>query len=125
LAPWQRRRVVELVNAGLHQQLRLSTLAEECRLSMSHFSRSFKQSFGVPAHRYVIHCRVEFAKSLLKSSSTPLAEIALRSGFSDQAAFSRTFGALVGTSPKRWLNEYKSGRSDTAALAPKDSGASC
>jgi AraC family transcriptional regulator len=116
---------VELVNAGLHQQLRLSTLAEECRLSMSHFSRSFKQSFGVPAHRYVIHCRVEFAKSLLKSSSTPLAEIALRSGFSDQAAFSRTFGALVGTSPKRWLNEYKSGRSDTAALAPKDSGASC
>jgi AraC family transcriptional regulator len=110
LVPWQRRRVVELVNAGLHQQLRLSTLAEECRLSMSHFSRSFKQSFGVPPHRYVIHCRVEFAKSLLTSSSMPLAEIALRSGFSDQAAFSRTFGALVGTSPRRWLNEYKSGR---------------
>jgi AraC family transcriptional regulator len=111
LAPWQRRRVVEIVNAGMHRQLRLSTLAEECRLSVSHFSRSFKQSFGVPAHRYLIHCRVEFAKSLLKNSSMPLAQIALRSGFSDQAAFSRTFGALVGTSPKRWLNEYRAGRS--------------
>src|SRR5580692_3283825 len=32
LAPWQRRRVVEIVNAGLDRQLRLSTLAEECRL---------------------------------------------------------------------------------------------
>jgi AraC family transcriptional regulator len=116
LAPWQRQRVVEIVNAGLHRQLRLSTLAEECRLSVSHFSRAFKQSFGVPAHRYLIHCRVEFAKSLLKSSSMPLAEIALRSGFSDQAAFSRTFGALVGTTPKRWLNEYRAGRSLSSCL---------
>jgi AraC family transcriptional regulator len=114
LAPWQRRRVVELVNTGLNQVLRLSTLAEECRLSMSHFSRSFKQSFGVPPHRYVIHCRVELAKSLLKTSELSLAEIALRSGFCDQAAFSRTFAALVGTSPKRWLNEHKSTR-----VAPK------
>jgi len=107
LAPWQRRRVMELVDAELHHALRLSTLAEECGLSVRHFSRSFRQSFGVPAHRYVMQCRVEFAKSLLKSSATPLAEIAVRCGFSDQAAFSRTFGALVGTSPKRWRNEYK------------------
>jgi AraC family transcriptional regulator len=116
LAPWQRQRVAEIVNAGLHRQLRLSTLAAECRLSVSHFSRSFKQSFGVPAHRYLIHCRVEFAKSLLKNASMPLAEIALRCGFSDQAAFSRTFGALVGTSPKRWLNEYRAGRSLSSRL---------
>jgi AraC family transcriptional regulator len=111
LVPWQQRRVMELIDAGLHQALRLSTLAEACGLSVSHFCRSFKQSFGVPAHRYVIQCRVKLAKSLLKNSSMPLAEIALQSGFSDQAAFSRAFSALVGTSPKRWLNEYKSGRS--------------
>jgi AraC family transcriptional regulator len=110
LVPWQQRRVMERIDAGLHHALRLSTLAEACGLSVSHFCRSFKQSFGVPAHRYVIQCRVKLAKSLLKNSSMPLAEIALRSGFSDQAAFSRAFSALVGTSPKRWLNEYKSGR---------------
>jgi AraC family transcriptional regulator len=110
LAPWQKRRTMELVDAGLHQPLRLSTLAAECRLSVSHFCRCFKQSFGVPAHRYVIQRRVEFAKSLLRDSSMPLAEIALRSGFNDQAAFSRAFRAIVGTSPKRWLNEFISCR---------------
>ena len=111
LAAWQKRRVIEIVDAELHGDLRLPTLAKECGLSVSHFCRSFKQSFGVPAHRYMIQCRVELGKSLLKNSSMPLAEIALRSGFSDQAAFSRAFSALVGTSPKRWLNEYKSSRS--------------
>jgi AraC family transcriptional regulator len=114
LALWQQRRVMELIDIGLQEELRLSTLAKECGLSVSHFSRSFKRSFGTPVHRYLIHRRVEFAKSLLKSSSTmPLAEIALRSGFSDQAAFSRTFSALVGTSPKRWLNECRCRRSSS------------
>jgi AraC family transcriptional regulator len=118
LAPWQRRRVEEFIDAGLHQPLRLSTLAKECGLSVSYFTRAFKQSFGEPAHRYVMRRRVEFTKFLLKNSSMALGEIALRSGFCDQAAFSRTFKALVGTSPKQWLNEYRSARSSADEYAP-------
>lgn len=107
LAAWQKRRVTEIVHAELHGDLRLPTLANECGLSISHFCRAFKQSFGVSAHRYVIHRRIEYAKFLLKTTSNSLAEIALQSGFCDQAAFSRTFGRLAGTSPRRWLNEQK------------------
>jgi AraC-like DNA-binding protein len=110
LAAWQKRRIIEMVDADLHGDLRLPTLAMECGLSVSHLCRSFKQSFGISVHRYVIHRRIAFAKSLLKNSSIPLAEVALRSGFSDQAAFSRTFARLVGTSPRRWLNEHKLAR---------------
>ena len=105
LAPWQKRRMMELIDSNLDGELRLSYLAEECGLSVSYFSRSFKRSFGVPVHRYLIARRVDRAKFLLKSSSAPLSCIALDSGFSDQAAFSRAFRAVVGTSPKRWLNE--------------------
>jgi AraC-like DNA-binding protein len=106
LAPWQKRRLMELIDDNLVGKLRLSYLAEECGLSVSHFCRSFKRSFGVPVHRYLIARRVDRAKFLLRSSSAPLSEIALESGFSDQAAFSRTFRAFVGTSPLRWLNEH-------------------
>jgi len=106
LAPWQKRRLMELIDGNLDGELRLSYLAEECGLSVSHFSRSFKRSFGVPVHRYLIARRVDRAKFLLRSSSAPLSEIALESGFSDQAAFSRMFRAFVGTSPKRWLKEH-------------------
>jgi AraC family transcriptional regulator len=97
---------MELIDSNPDGELRLSYLAEECGLSVSYFCRSFKRSFGVPVHRYLIARRVDRAKFLLRSSSAPLSEIALESGFSDQAAFSRTFRAVVGTSPLRWLNEH-------------------
>jgi AraC family transcriptional regulator len=105
LAPWQTRRVTELLHEHLDGQLRLSTLASACGLSVSHFARSFKISFGAPVHRYLISQRLESAKDLLLHSNKSLSDIALQAGFSDQAAFSRTFSALVGTTPGRWRRE--------------------
>jgi len=105
LAPWQKRRVTELFREHLDGTLRLTTLADECGLSVSHFARSFRRTFGTSAHRYLIFQRVEMAKTLLSTSDHSLPEVALEAGFSDQAAFSRTFKALVGTSPGHWKRE--------------------
>jgi AraC family transcriptional regulator len=105
LAPWQTRRVTELLREHLDGELRLSTLAGACGLSVSHFARSFKISFGAPVHQYLISQRIESATDLLLHSNKSLSDIALHVGFSDQAAFSRTFSALVGTSPGRWRRE--------------------
>jgi AraC-like DNA-binding protein len=110
LAAWQRRRVTDAIHVGLHEELRLATLANQCGLSISHFCRAFRRSFGIPVHRYVIHRRIELAKFLLTHSSCSLAEISLQAGFCDQAAFSRTFGRLVGKPPRRWLAEQRSGK---------------
>jgi AraC family transcriptional regulator len=102
LAPWQMRRVRELIDQSAAGDLRLARLAAECGLSVSQFARSFKRSFGSPAHRYLMAHRVETAKALLLRSELPLAEIALRAGFSDQAALSRTFRGIAGTAPAKW-----------------------
>ena len=106
LAPWQARRARELLDQHLSGDLRLARLAQECGLSVSHFARSFKRSFGASVHRYLILQRVETAKALLRHSSCSLPEIALQSGFSDQPAFSRTFSALVGTPPAKWRSQH-------------------
>jgi AraC family transcriptional regulator len=105
LARWQMQRVRELIDANPGSDLRLGTLAQECGLSMSQFARSFKRSFGHSVHRYVILQRVESAKCLLQSSRLRLTDIAQQAGFSDQAAFSRTFHAVVGTTPSQWRAE--------------------
>ncbi len=102
LARWQMHRVRELIDADRSGDLRLATLAQECGLSTSQFARSFKRSFGQSVHRYVILQRVEAAKSLLRESRLRLTDIAQQAGFSDQAAFSRTFHGIVGATPTQW-----------------------
>jgi AraC-like DNA-binding protein len=105
LAAWQRQRAKELLREHLDGSLRLADLASECGLSMSHFARSFKVSFGMSSHRWLIRLRIEYAKDLLRHTGEPLAQIALRSGFGDQPAFSRTFQRIVGRSPGRWRRD--------------------
>ncbi len=105
LAPWQRRRVTELLDVHLDGEVKLATLAEECRLSVSHFSRAFRASFGTSAHRYLILQRVEKAKALLSETHNSLSEIASRAGFSDQATLTRTFRSVVGAPPGKWRRE--------------------
>ena len=105
LAPWQKRRVIDLFRQHLDGSLGLPTLAGECGLSVSHFARAFRQSFGTPPHHYLVLQRVERAKAILSGSTPALAEVAQQAGFSDQASFSRTFKAIVGTTPGQWRRQ--------------------
>ena len=106
LAPWQSRRVAELFDEHMDGDVKLETLASECGLSISHFARSFRKSFGTSAHRYLILKRVELAKALLSGTNKSLAEIAVQTGFSDQAALTRTFASVVGETPAKWRREH-------------------
>jgi AraC family transcriptional regulator len=109
LGPVQKRRATELLRENLSGRIRLSQLAAECGLSISHFARSFKASFGVSAHRWLVQRRVEHSQELLMHTRESLADIADQAGFADQAAFTRTFRQIVGISPGRWRRDYQSG----------------
>jgi AraC-like DNA-binding protein len=109
LGPLQKRRATELLSENLSGRIRLSQLAAECGLSISHFARSFKASFGVSAHRWLVQRRIERSQELLMHTGGSLADIADQAGFTDQAAFSRTFRQIVGISPGRWRRDYQGG----------------
>jgi AraC-like DNA-binding protein len=115
LAPWQRKRVQDLFRENLEGKLNLSALADECGLSVSHFARSFRRTFATSPHRYLILQRIAKAKELLTATSLSLVEVGLESGFSDQAAFSRTFKAVLGASPGKWQREVAHRRNAVAA----------
>jgi len=103
LAPWQVKRVAAHIEANLETSLHALELAAVTRLSVSHFSRAFKVSFGQSPHAYVMVRRTERAKSLILSDKQiPLAEVALSCGLSDQAHLSRVFRNIVGESPAAW-----------------------
>ncbi len=102
LAPWQQQRASELLYENMHGRIRLSDIARECGLSVSHFARSFKTSFGTSTHQWLIQHRIDHAKQLMSQTSMSLIEIAIQSGFNDQAAFTHTFHQVVGVSPGSW-----------------------
>ncbi|MFB9949113.1 helix-turn-helix transcriptional regulator [Rhizobium puerariae] len=102
LAPWQVKRVEGYIRSNIDGSVRTEDLAAASRLSVSHFSKAFKQSFGISPYAYVLNKRIARAKELLLSSDESLAQIALACGMSDQAHFSRLFRNLTGETPSRW-----------------------
>src|SRR5258707_7344334 len=90
---------------SLDGSIRLPTLARQCGLSVSHFARAFRQSFGTPPHHYLVRQRVECAKLLLSETNRALCEVAQQAGFADQPSFSRTFKAAVGLTPGQWRRQ--------------------
>ncbi len=102
LAEWQKKRIVDYIEANLDQPIMLATMAEIVRLSPYHFARAFKRSFGVPPHRYHMMRRIEATKILLGKTSVPVTEIAFRLGFSDTSAFTAGFRRITGRSPSEY-----------------------
>jgi AraC family transcriptional regulator len=91
LAPWAKRRCLELIQARLSEDISLDELAAEARLSPFHFSRMFKQSMGVPPRIYLTRLRVERACELLESTDLPVTEIAFQVGYSSNQVLARVF----------------------------------
>jgi AraC family transcriptional regulator len=99
LAGWQRKAVVQYLEENVARQIPLGTLAELARLSPFHFCRAFKQSFGMPPHRYHTHRRIERAKTLLARGTRSVTDIALDVGFSETSSFTAAFHKITGFTP--------------------------
>lgn len=105
LSGWRRKRVTDFIEDHLAEPVRLSTLATMVDLSPYHFVRAFRQSFGVPPHRYHIGRRIERAKALLAVPANSVTTIARGLGFAETSSFSATFRRFTGCSP----SEYRRG----------------
>jgi AraC family transcriptional regulator len=114
LAPWQVRRACERLESDLGGKTSLQQIASEFGLSVSHFSRAFRISTGLPPHQWLLRQRVSAAKQLMTVRDLPLSEIAISSGFADQSHFTRVFSSVVGISPGAWRREARGGANGEA-----------
>jgi len=107
LAPWQVRSATELMIERMGEDTSLAEPAAACGLSSSYFARAFRQSMGMPPHRWMLLQRVLRAKSLLRDDERSLSDIAAACGFADQSHFTRVFTGIVGASPGAWRKQVR------------------
>jgi AraC family transcriptional regulator len=105
LSPHQLRHTIDYINDNLSTHLSLNVLAAMLGMSPYYFERLFKQSVGQTPHQYILQCRIERAKQLLRTTQLPIMEIAFQVGCKNHSHFSKLFRKLTGISPRTYRNQ--------------------
>lgn len=105
-AAWLRR-VRDLLHDRFREpRLSLDQLAEVAGVHPVHLARAFRASYGASPGEYLRQVRVDWAAEQLRSTSRPLADIAIEAGFADQSHFTRVFRAVHGAPPGAWRKRF-------------------
>ncbi len=77
-------------------------IAGRLGLSYSHFRRLFRGRMRLAPHNFLLNCRMHSAAKALADPLRQVKEVALDSGFSDPAQFSKLFRKQIGLSPANY-----------------------
>jgi AraC family transcriptional regulator len=96
----QLKRVLSYIHDRIDDDLTLMKVAGVAGVSPSHFNLLFRQSVGVPVHRFVMRKRIERAVELLMGTQMPVCDIALKAGFANQSHLALRMRCSLGVTPK-------------------------
>lgn len=112
-------KIHSLMQARIHEQLDIDTMAASVNLSKFHFIKKYKDATGTTPINHFIQLKIERACHLLDISTKTIAEVAFMVGYEDAYYFSRIFRKVMGISPTQYRKlqvgawSYKSFKTDT------------
>lgn len=109
IADWRLRRAIDYMHAHLAENVSLRCVAGAAGLSVSHFTRAFRHTTGLPPHQYLLRLRIQQAKDLLAHSRMQITEVGFRCGFERSTHFATMFRRAVGMSPRAYRSARSSG----------------
>lgn len=107
LSSWQTQSAKKLLMDNLDRSITIATVAKECSLSRSHFSRAFRNTTGHSPRDWLQTARLARAKELLELTDFSVSHVGFECGFADQPHFTRTFAKKVGMTPAKWRVENR------------------
>lgn len=100
-------RVIDYIEANLHENLQLDKLASIAAFSTFHFHRIFRAITGEALYSFIQRLRLERAAGqLITNPQKTITTIAYDCGFSSSASFSRAFRHYFSTSPSQWKKSF-------------------
>jgi AraC-like DNA-binding protein len=106
-------RAKDLADHRYVEEIDVEDMARAAGLSRAHFSREFKQAFGVSPHAYLLTRRLERAASLLRTTDRTVIEICLDVGLQSVGSFTTSFKRAYGKTPA----QYRAAFPPASALA--------
>ncbi|WNW11603.1 AraC family transcriptional regulator [Pseudomonas sp. DTU_2021_1001937_2_SI_NGA_ILE_001] len=97
--PCSFERLLARVQANPQAQWSNSDMARLAGLGLSQLHLRFRERFATSPQAWLASVRLQRARQWLTESDLPIAEIALRSGYSDQAALTRAMSRVEGVTP--------------------------
>ena len=83
----------------------LSDLSRQLHCSERHFSRLFREEFGVPFRSRQIELRLQRARQLLANSNAKIINVAYDSGYRHLGLFNAMFKKRFGLTPSEWRQQ--------------------
>jgi AraC-like DNA-binding protein len=82
-------------------------MARAAGVSVSRLHGLFREELASSPHAWLLAHRIGRACEWLASTATPIAEIALRAGFSEQSALTRALRKATGMTPAAYRREHR------------------
>ncbi len=98
---------IAIIEQEYSSSLSLGEIALRLSVSKFHLSRIFKLYTGYSPYEYLIKCRLNHAKTLLKTSHLPVHEIACQTGFDSTSHFIKMFGRHEGVTPLKFRKFWR------------------
>ena len=94
------RRTMDTMERELHSRLSLTELARAVNLSVTHLTKLFEKSVGMPPGRYLHARRLARARELLERTTMSLEEVRGLVGLAGHRNFARDFQEAHGYDPE-------------------------
>ena len=101
----QVEQIRQYIEKAYHENITLTSLAEEYHMDASYLSRVFSQTYGETIIAYLTRIRMEQAMELMKDEEKKLETISFLVGYDDYNYFSRVFRKKVGMSPRDYRSK--------------------
>ena len=88
------------------ENIRLGNLSSLMGFSEGHFTRVFREEFGMTFVQYLTECRIAHSKELLLRTSIPIEQIAYRVGINSYSYFCTCFKRLCNISLGEFRKKY-------------------
>lgn len=96
------RKTADYLSMHYKEPMDLDILLDMANMSKSYYMRQFRQYIGTTPYNYMLSVRITKAKELLEVTDMTIHEIAMETGFSDDASFSTRFSSMAGISPLKY-----------------------